>query len=375
MGPRLDIKAHLERVSRSFAFCIARLEVPLRDQVGLSYLLCRILDTVEDANWTNSDAQIAAFTNFIALLKSGGDAKSWTENLISQTSSVSENERILVLEAPLVFERLMTFPLEVRDVILPPVVSMAQGMREFAMSRTISRGLLQLRTLEEVNRYCFFVAGVVGEILDGLLRVEAKHHEVSVHTRLSDGFRFGLFLQKVNLLKDRETDLKESRDLVPTKSDVFQSALEDVILAFGYVSSIPVQFQGYRLFCAWSLFLGLASLPHIARGEKIGRLETLSLLAKVEIKIDSPMLLANFFNETLVIARKSAGAYDAVSSVSAAHEAPPSPTPFLEVPLREVALKDNESRRIALYRVSYVGSARDEDLEEGTRFLFQPSTV
>ncbi len=42
-------QTHLDRVSRSFAFCIRQLPDPLRGWVGLSYLLCRILDTIEDS--------------------------------------------------------------------------------------------------------------------------------------------------------------------------------------------------------------------------------------------------------------------------------------------------------------------------------------
>ena len=42
---------HLDRVSRSFAFCIAKLDSPFREWTSLSYLLCRVLDTVEDSSW------------------------------------------------------------------------------------------------------------------------------------------------------------------------------------------------------------------------------------------------------------------------------------------------------------------------------------
>ena len=44
-------QTHLDRVSRSFAFCIKKLESPLRQWVSLAYLLCRVLDTVEDSIW------------------------------------------------------------------------------------------------------------------------------------------------------------------------------------------------------------------------------------------------------------------------------------------------------------------------------------
>ena len=40
---------HLDGVSRSFALCIPQLDQPFQERVALSYLLLRVLDTVEDA--------------------------------------------------------------------------------------------------------------------------------------------------------------------------------------------------------------------------------------------------------------------------------------------------------------------------------------
>src|SRR5204862_458636 len=43
-------QGHLDAVSRSFALCIPQLAAPFRQHVALSYLLLRVLDTVEDAD-------------------------------------------------------------------------------------------------------------------------------------------------------------------------------------------------------------------------------------------------------------------------------------------------------------------------------------
>ena len=39
---------HLQQVSRTFALTIPVLPMPLADWVGNAYLLCRIVDTIED---------------------------------------------------------------------------------------------------------------------------------------------------------------------------------------------------------------------------------------------------------------------------------------------------------------------------------------
>src|SRR3954464_11438031 len=65
MATKADFyQSHLDRVSRSFAFCIRQLPSPLKEWVGLSYLLCRVADTIEDAPWESSLAQFEVFERF-----------------------------------------------------------------------------------------------------------------------------------------------------------------------------------------------------------------------------------------------------------------------------------------------------------------------
>src|SRR6267378_3105507 len=64
MRPPEFYQRHLDAVSRSFALCIPQLDQPLRDQVALSYLLLRVLDTVEDAPFADRALQQRQFTAF-----------------------------------------------------------------------------------------------------------------------------------------------------------------------------------------------------------------------------------------------------------------------------------------------------------------------
>lgn len=355
----LDLNAHLVRVSRSFAFCIARLEAPLNRQVGISYLICRILDCVEDAPWADRSGQERAFKEFISFLHidSSGDFKAvedWSKRVVAETK-LPEHEILLLEDSGLVFGALWNERPRVRDAMVRPIESMARGMMEYSgLQAKLSRGqslhqntaqnfVIKLKNIGDVNRYCFFVAGVVGEILNGLLKLVAEDRGVRVATSLVEGFRFGLFLQKVNLLKDRDKDLQEGRDLVPSRFLVFQSAFQDARKAFSYLSSIPVIFESYRLFCGWSLFLGLASLPHIASGRKIGRLETLALLASVESRVNSNIDLAALFEKYLD---------QAVGSVD--HESTEA----------SVLRQDPSATLIEDYRRNYVGVADDQELRE-----------
>jgi farnesyl-diphosphate farnesyltransferase len=144
---------HLERVSRSFAYCIARLEVPLRQQVGLAYLICRLLDSIEDSDWSAGSPamganllQQQAFDDFIRFLKSPPSAKEvmqWSDGMLA-SAKMPAGETALVKDAHFVFLEFWQQNQRVRDVMTGPIESMALGMKEF-------RGR-SLRGLLDVNR-------------------------------------------------------------------------------------------------------------------------------------------------------------------------------------------------------------------------------
>src|SRR6185503_11000917 len=89
-------QSHLDRVSRSFAFCIRQLPDPLRDWVALSYLLCRLVDTVEDSAWTDLPLQMEAFRRFDRALEGAESLSGWAD-LFPQ--GIPESEKLLVAEA------------------------------------------------------------------------------------------------------------------------------------------------------------------------------------------------------------------------------------------------------------------------------------
>lgn len=254
-------QSHLDRVSRSFAFCIRQLPSPLREWVGLSYLLCRIVDTVEDAAWSTPEDQMQAFRRFDQALGSpeGAAALAGWESTFPAT--VTEGERLVVADAAALLKDYHRFPPQVHDVMRELIGSMSQGMQHFCQTK--SGGSLYLRSVAEVNQYCFFVAGIVGELLAKLVsRVEPRlqmNQEL-----LLKAHHFGLFLQKVNLLKDQTGDEKAGRHLIPSREAVEDSARENAVNALEFLLALPQEQREFRRFCGWSLFLGLEAL-HFAR--------------------------------------------------------------------------------------------------------------
>jgi phytoene/squalene synthetase len=297
-------QGHLDRVSRSFAFCIRKLEPPLRLWVSLSYLLCRVLDTIEDSPWTDTglrEAEYVAFDGFMRVPPSREDVAAWAARF---PRGIPETEKLLLAESYDLFADLHLLPPAARAVIQKAVRQMSAGMKSYA--ERARGGGLRLRGLTDVNRYCYFVAGVVGELLSNLF-VEYRADFIPPVDFLKNSFHFGLFLQKINLLKDQVGDEAEGRYLVPNRPELLASLRENAEGALNYLLSLPVEEKGFRTFCAWSLFLGAASLPFIEEnyglradapahpGTKISRAVTEQLLAAVEeIVQDNGALRAGF---------------------------------------------------------------------------------
>jgi phytoene/squalene synthetase len=292
---------HLERVSRSFAFGISRLEPELRANVGLGYLVCRILDTVEDAQWVSGEEQRRTFTEFEKFVTQTatdrGAIEAWAARF---PTTIADGERLLLNDAPEIFREFAALDEKTREAMLPPVLSMSRGMIHFT-ERARRTGALRLKDLADVNTYCFFVAGVVGELLTGLIDDEKRPIGLDL------AIRFGLFLQKINVLKDQWTDESEGRFLVPDRPRVLESLARDADGAFRYLQAIPLARKDYRLFCAWALYLGLATIPLLreANGEtvKLGRVQALALGAKIELAIDDNARLRALFEELAPRAR------------------------------------------------------------------------
>lgn len=291
---------HLDQVSRSFAFCIRKLPQPLGRWIGLTYLVCRILDTIEDSNWPNFAAQAEMFSRFekaVSDLQACDGLKNWE----AEFPPVKAAEKSLLHDSYLILRDLHELPSGVRQSVQDLVLSMSAGMRHFQKENKVGNSL-RLTSLGEVNQYCFFVAGLVGEALTRIVSsVEPKFPATIVN--LLRAHHFGLFLQKVNILKDQVKDEEEGRLFVPSREQLEISASSNAREAIEFLCSIPESQVEFRQFCGWSLFLGLETLL-LSRASflkrlvmKVSRPHTEKLLAHVDDMIRDNQRLKEFFFE------------------------------------------------------------------------------
>jgi phytoene/squalene synthetase len=290
-------RGQLEAVSRSFAVCIPRLDPPFRDQVALAYLLFRVLDTVEDAPFDDRRLQQRQFDRLRSFLRAM-PARAEVDAFASAfPAAISDAERVLLRDAFALFEDGHSLEAPARHVMFGAIDRMASGMAAY----TRRPSPLHLVDLEDVCRYCCLVAGLVGEMLTRLWAI--GRDDPAPEMLLA--YHFGLFLQKVNILKDRETDEHVGRFFVPDRTALLSSLRGDAVHALRYLHALPRAERGYRTFCAWALMMGAAALGRLdlpkQHPKPSHRAETAELLARTQAIIDDDDALARQFTELMPV--------------------------------------------------------------------------
>lgn len=282
----------LERVSRTFALTIPQLPDGLDRVVTNAYLLCRIVDTLEDEPALTAEQKgelCAQFTDAVAGRAAPERFAARLAPLLTEQTIPAAHE--LIRETPHVIAITHRFTRGQQEALGECVRVMGQGMVEF-QERKHTRGLPDLAALD---KYCYHVAGVVGEMLTRLFceysPAIAKHQEAAMRLAVS----FGQGLQMTNILKDIWDDLDRGACWLPR--DVFAEAgfdldrlapgryadgfgrglLRLVAIAHGHLKNavrytllIPALEVGIRNFCLWAIGMAVLTLRKISRRPDFG---------------------------------------------------------------------------------------------------------
>ena len=259
----------LPNVSRSFAAVIRQMPPGAADAVMVSYLLCRVADSIEDSSLPLAEKQLR-LRRFPPQVEQRGHVPQFA------VSSIAPVYRELLSRPEAVFVCYRGLNEEARAAILDCVQEMSDGMAEWT-ARTIV-------TIADQDSYCYYVAGVVGKLLTRLFRIYgmvSRELEVELAKR---AMQFGLALQKVNILRDVRADMQEGRCYWPEELmrkhsldaqhllDPAQTAravlvLNDLIAdvqpyfaaALEYIELLPRTQLRLRSFCAIPLFMATAT--------------------------------------------------------------------------------------------------------------------
>lgn len=199
MGPA-DLQLWLDRVSRTFALTIRMLQEPMRTYAAAAYLVCRIVDTVEDCESLPSNVKCAYLREFCTRLTDPGTCRPDPVSVVFP-APVTWEEQLTNLE-PSILALIDSFPAHIRDIIYHYVVEMAEGMVLF-LEKQDADGFLHFETDEQLDRYCYYVAGTVGLMLNELFAaISGKDKSGSKDSAIE----LGIGLQLTNIVKDIQKD-------------------------------------------------------------------------------------------------------------------------------------------------------------------------
>jgi isopentenyl-diphosphate delta-isomerase type 1 len=275
----------LPQVSRTFALTIPQLPAELRPAVANAYLLCRMADTIEDEPGLTSAQKRYYQRRYFEVISGQGDAKCLSDELTQHlTEQTLAAERELIRHMLLILAVNDTLNPAKRRAILDCLNIMTTGMAEFQDKA----GLQGLATRTELDRYCYYVAGVVGETLTEFFIDFEPQLSTQRETLKHLARSFGTGLQLTNILKDQWEDRSRGvcwlpqdllaeyhlqpcvlqagvrdpkhvqvvRQMVGTANAHLQRALQFALL-------IPARHPGIRRFMVWTIGLALLTLRNV----------------------------------------------------------------------------------------------------------------
>ena len=278
---RKYIATQMNLVSRSFALVVPTVEAPLNNYLAVAYLICRVVDNIEDCG-ESFDWKAARFDELGQLLDEPRRAPDVLDAWASQPwPGLTEDERALMAPGggAMLWEIYGAIPERSRVPIRARAREMAEGMQEIEdPSRNdvmVQRDGVRLpRTVQGYNLYCYFVAGTVGHMATELVLL---HHDVSdgVAEKLDHlSEACGRGLQKTNIVKDFARDITRGVCYLPDEwmlrvdraplslrgapadwtRDVLGDVMAELHEAADYVMALPRSAPGYRQASLLSLF-------------------------------------------------------------------------------------------------------------------------
>jgi len=277
----------LPEVSRSFALCIKMLPRPTDERMMVSYLLLRILDTIEDSQ-APLGRKSETFSKIISLLQAGGGTVAEIAELKESLCGGIDHtyERGLLENVGSVLAVFGGFPEPVRNAITECAREMARGMMKFQNQ--------EITDFARQEEYCHYVAGIVGYLDTRLFQLGGHIGEPLGEELMERARLFGIALQKVNVLRDVADDIPQGRrfwpsdildrhgleydnlcspDTRPQAMELLDEMVADALpyldAAIDYVTRLPRAAVRVRVFCLIPLFMAIKSYAICVGSENV----------------------------------------------------------------------------------------------------------
>ncbi|GIX21223.1 MAG: hypothetical protein KatS3mg121_0006 [Gammaproteobacteria bacterium] len=242
--------------------------------------MCRIADTIEDHPALGAADKRRLLAQWVAVLEGLAAAAPLCGELAGLAAPLPAGERALLSAVGRVLAGYQALSPEARARIAHCVRVMSAGMAYF-QAQAGPQGLAEARLFD---RYCYHVAGIVGETLTGLWLADGSLPAAHGAELMRLAPSFGQGLQMVNVLRDVPADRERGVCWLPR--DVFAGDPEALLRpgdALGraglahlvaqahghlrngllYTLLLPRRAVALRRFCAWALLTAAANLQRI----------------------------------------------------------------------------------------------------------------
>jgi farnesyl-diphosphate farnesyltransferase len=256
-----ELKKGLKDVARSFYLSLILFPPVLRTQVSVAYFFCKTADTIVDQNhfdradrgeillqFYKTAAGLFSLSDFMKTF----EAKRISANFVPLFS--------LIPDALTLFHQ---FSDDDQKLILEVLEQVISGMKRDLKEEPMN-------SEEELDQYCYDVAGSAGEFLTKLF-FRYQFIENDLEEMISLGEALGKGLQLTNIIRDRLEDDERNRVYLPSGVDfssdsiIFPKTLSYLENGLKFVISVPKGAWRIRLTSLWPLLFAMKTLAKLAK--------------------------------------------------------------------------------------------------------------
>jgi len=245
-----EARATIERVARTFALAARLLPRAVREDVDLLYLVLRTLDDLVDLEGArdggpraaDADARLAAVEAWARHAgPAAGSAPTGAAAPAAGSAPAGSTRETRILD-----DLARRHPALPRDA----VADFMAGMRQDLAGPRIA-------TEEDLDLYCYRVAGTVGRLMAAILGGEGSRADAAARS-------LGIAMQRTNILRDVDEDLANGRIYLPAET-LARHGLTPATLATGDRRALLVD-EIARADAAYAA--GIAGIPLLRHGRR-----------------------------------------------------------------------------------------------------------
>lgn len=330
-----DIDILLKDTSRSFYLTLNVLPKKIRNQIGLTYLLARISDTIADSRVGNHKNLIDLISIYSDRIQGVTKEMPDLTDLSVLQENLAEKELLKNIDIPINYlEKSNSLNdsdrMKIRKCLEIIIEGQKLDLERFGMPT--KENIVALKSEKELDEYTYSVAGCVGEFWTHM----SVDHQFDTNEELrkelfEKGIKFGKALQLINILRDIPEDILMGRCYIPEDELLRYNLIPDDLLdsknmnefrslydsyiskaydylkeAIVYVGLLPNNEYRLRLSCLLPILIGQRTLIMLTENNVLDAGNRIKVSRKDIKKIFRRALFASLSrNKSLKLLRKN----------------------------------------------------------------------